>query len=403
MHRNLLHVEIAEVVQRGNCSGCGACALLDKDVALALADDGFIRPRVSSSESSETDPTALVEFRRSCPGISVTAQRPVDATRHDFLGPIVSIWEAYALDEDIRFTGSSGGTLTALNEWLLATGQIDSVVVAAASESGPERTESSAARTRSDVVRAAGSRYAPTANAAVADIDNPGSAVVGKPCEIAALRALAKSRDQQPPLLLSFFCAGVPSQHATDSLIRVLGVDEDAELAEVRYRGHGWPGDFYAEDVRGNSVRATYDDSWGKHLGPAVQQRCKLCPDGVGESADISAGDFWRADAKGYPDFTDQDGLSVLIARTRRGEEVIRRAAQDGVISVRAVDTDDVAAVQPFQVVRRATLLGRLAGSRLAGHPTPRYRGFRLWRLSLRSPVRTLRAMAGTFRRARRW
>ncbi len=58
MHRNLLHVEIAEVVQRGNCSGCGACALLDKDVALALADDGFIRPRVSSSESSETDPTA---------------------------------------------------------------------------------------------------------------------------------------------------------------------------------------------------------------------------------------------------------------------------------------------------------------------------------------------------------
>ena len=131
MHRNLLHVEIAEVVQRGNCSGCGACALLDKDVALALADDGFIRPRVSSSESSETDPTALVEFRRSCPGISVTAQRPVDATRHDFLGPIVSIWEAYALDEDIRFAGSSGGTLTALNEWLLATGQIDSVVVAA--------------------------------------------------------------------------------------------------------------------------------------------------------------------------------------------------------------------------------------------------------------------------------
>lgn len=82
-------------------------------------------------------PDGLVEFRRSCPGISVTAQRPVDATRHDFLGPIVSIWEAYAFDEDIRFAGSSGGTLTALNEWLLATGQIDSVVVAAASESVP--------------------------------------------------------------------------------------------------------------------------------------------------------------------------------------------------------------------------------------------------------------------------
>ncbi|RZL84972.1 MAG: hypothetical protein EOP32_01615 [Rhodococcus sp. (in: high G+C Gram-positive bacteria)] len=403
MHRNLLHAEIAEDVRRGNCSGCGACALLDKDVSLALADNGFIRPRLNSSDSSETDPTALAEFRQSCPGISVQAQCPADATRHDFLGPIVSVWEAYALDAAIRFKGSSGGTLTALNEWLLATGEIDSVVVAAASASGPERTESSAVRTGSDVVRAAGSRYAPTANAAVADIDNPGSAVVGKPCEIAALRAIAKSRDQQPPLLLSFFCAGVPSQHATDSLIRELGVDEGAELAAVRYRGHGWPGDFYAEDARGNSVRASYDDSWGKHLGPAVQQRCKLCPDGVGESADISAGDFWRADAKGYPDFTDQDGLSVLIARTRRGEEVIRRAAQEGVISVRAVDPDAVAAVQPFQVVRRATLLGRLAGSRLAGHPTPRYRGFRLWWLSLRSPVRTLRATAGTFRRARRW
>ncbi|WP_231868993.1 Coenzyme F420 hydrogenase/dehydrogenase, beta subunit C-terminal domain [Rhodococcus opacus] len=315
----------------------------------------------------------------------------------------MSIWEAYALDKDIRFRGSSGGTLTALNEWLLASGQIDSVVVAAASESSPEKTESSAVRTRSDIVRATGSRYAPTANAAAADVDNPASAVVGKPCEISALRALAKSRDQRSPLLLSFFCAGVPSQHATNSLIHELGVDDGADLAALRYRGHGWPGDFYVEDTRGNSARTSYDVSWGQHLGPAVQQRCKLCPDGVGESADISAGDFWRADSDGYPDFTDQDGLSVLIARTRRGEEIIRRAAEEGVIAVRAIDPDAVAAVQPFQVVRRATLLGRMVGSRLAGHPTPRYRGFRLRRLSMRSPLRTLRAMAGTFRRARRW
>ncbi|MBC2642689.1 MULTISPECIES: Coenzyme F420 hydrogenase/dehydrogenase, beta subunit C-terminal domain [unclassified Rhodococcus (in: high G+C Gram-positive bacteria)] len=403
MDPNRLHAEIEEVVRRGNCSGCGACALLDKDVVLELADNGFIRPRIGVSGPSDTDPTALAEFRQSCPGVSVQAQRPVGTRRHDFLGPIVSIWEAYALDEDIRFKGSSGGTLTALNEWLVATGQIDSVVVAAASESNPAKTETSSVRTRADIVRATGSRYAPTASAAAADMDNPASAVVGKPCEVAALRALAKSRDQQSPLMLSFFCAGVPSQHATESLIHDLGVDDGAEVATVRYRGHGWPGDFYVEDAHGNSVRTSYDVSWGKHLGPAVQQRCKLCPDGVGESADISAGDFWRTDSSGYPDFTDQDGLSVLIARTRRGEDVIRRAAEEGVIAISAIDPDAVADVQPFQVVRRATLLGRMAGSRLAGHAAPRYRGFRLWRLSLRAPLRTLRAVAGTFRRARRW
>ncbi|MFZ2174970.1 MAG: Coenzyme F420 hydrogenase/dehydrogenase, beta subunit C-terminal domain [Rhodococcus sp. (in: high G+C Gram-positive bacteria)] len=400
---NALHDEIVKVVSRGNCSGCGTCALLDPDVTMHLADDGFVRPRIAPSADGEQDVASVAEFRRSCPGVSVSAQSPEGATRHDQLGPIVSIWEAYAVDDDIRFTGSSGGALTALNDWLLGTGQITSVVVASASETDAAVTVSGAVSTQSEAVRAAGSRYAPVANAAKADLDDARSAVVGKPCEVSALRALAEARNQEPPLLLAFFCAGVPSQRATESLIRDLGVAEGTELSTVRYRGHGWPGDFYVEDAQGNSVQTSYEESWGRHLGPTIQQRCKLCPDGVGESADITAGDFWRSDSRGYPDFTNRDGMSVLIARTRRGEDILCRAAQDGVISIRAIDPDDVAQVQQHQVVRRATLFGRMTGGALAGHRTPRYRGFGLFRLSLGTPVRALRAMAGTFRRARRW
>jgi coenzyme F420 hydrogenase subunit beta len=232
---------------------------------------------------------------------------------------------------------------------------------------------------------------------------DPGGAVVGKPCEVSALRALTERRGEEPPLLMSFFCAGVPSQSSTGRLLESLGVSAGEPVTSLRYRGQGWPGNFQAGTADGRTVSATYDDSWGRFLGPTTQWRCKVCPDGMGESADLVAGDFWHADDRGYPSFSDEPGRSVLIARTRRGREVVEAAIAAGVLSVRPVDLAAVAAVQPLQTSRRRTLAGRLFGARAAGRPTPRYVGFRLLTAGLRAPRESLRAARGARSRSRTW
>lgn len=388
---------VGRVVAAGACSGCGLCARLDAGLTMTLDAAGFARP--VRTGPSTADAAAVDAFTRACPGRTVRAARPDGVGRHPLLGPVAGCWEACASDPEARRRGSSGGVLTALTTWLVEQGEAVRGVGAARDPGEPRRTVPVTIRSRADALEAAGSRYAPVSVCAHPDAADPSSVTTGKPCEAAALRALA---DGGPaPLLLSFFCAGTPSARATDAVLERLGVRADEPLTALWYRGRGWPGSFTARRPDGSQVATSYHESWGEVLGRDVQWRCKTCPDGVGESADVVAGDLWRTDARGYPVFTESDGWSALVARTPRGRDVVERAVAAGVLTVRPVAPDDVMAVQPLQTTRRRTLAGRLAGARLAGARSPRYRGFGLLRLALGDVRATLRTARGTYRRVR--
>lgn len=398
---------VARVVDTDNCSGCGACTLLDTGLTMRLDEAGFVRP-VRVGESS-TSADAQRRFEAMCPGVVVRAATPEGTKRHPTMGSYLGVWRAWAADPEVRLRGSSGGVLTALSAWLVESGEVPSVISAGASKTDPRQTVSVSISTREEALEAAGSRYAPVALAgAVGDVGGAGRrsaagvAMVAKPCEVAALRALHASEPagDAEPLLFSFFCAGTPSQAATTALLTDLGVEPDRHLAELWYRGRGWPGSFTAI-ADGHRVEASYDRSWGQFLGPTMQWRCKICPDGVGESSDVTAADFWSTDEHGYPDFTEGPGYSALIARTARGRDVIARAQEAGVIVTEPIGIEEVAAIQPFQRNRREQLAGRLLGARAAGQPIPRYRGFGLLRLSMQRPRTTIRTLRGSFRRVR--
>jgi len=405
--RRELDAAIRRVVQRNACIGCGLCTQLDTSLRLELDADGFLRPHRSDAPGVVA-PDARRQFERSCPGCRVDAARPPGSRRHATMGSSFGVWEAWASDEVVRRRGSSGGALTALHGWLLEQGRASAIAGASVGRER-RRTVPVTILSKEDALAAAGSRYAPVgvlADPALASCD----AITGKPCEISAIRLLgstprsdgaAHSGDAGGPLLLSFFCAGTPSQRATDELLARLGVGADEAVDDLWYRGHGWPGRFTVRaDGRDGSL--SYEESWGEVLGRATNWRCKVCADGVGESADVVAADFWRIDDRGYPVFTEGPGSSALIARTRRGLEAVLAAQAAGAIVLRPITMSALANVQPLQRNRRTTLFGRLMGSRLAGVPGPRYRGFRLWALALRHPRQNLRAARGTRARLRR-
>jgi len=391
--RGQLDARVQAVIEADLCSGCGGCCLLDAGLEMDLVD-GYRRPvRVRSSTAS---PEAVAEFDRVCPGILVRAPHRGGRRWHPVLGAYVGVWSAAAVDSEIRHAGASGGVLTALSAWLTSTGAAHRVIGATADVHQPQRTVTVEIANRADALAAAGSRYAPVSNASSPAATSPDTAFVGKPCEASAIRALTRSA-VAPPLILSFFCAGTPRQDATDGLVAAFGMDAD-QVTSLRYRGNGWPGNFTVTDGR-KVGSLSYDQSWGEHLGPTVQWRCKVCPDGLGESADVVAGDYWEADERGYPVFEERDGTSALVARTDRGRDLIERAIAAGVLTATPVTADQVVRVQPFQRRRRSTVLGRLVGSLCAGGGVPRYRGFRLLRWVAILPREQIRTARDTRRR----
>jgi coenzyme F420 hydrogenase subunit beta len=392
--------QLQNVVQNGNCCGCGGCAVLSGRVSLAIDLAGHLVPSVSEEGGSLAGPPREASFESVCPGIRVVAL-PSQGRWHPVFGSYLRAWAGEATDPRIRRAGSSAGVLSAFSDWLIRTGQVDSAVMAAAAEEDASFTAAVVADDRASVLAASGSRYAPVSTLARHDLSSR-SAFVGRPCEASALRALladSSSSGAEAPPILSFFCAGVPSQRATAKILEILGVSRE-KVRTLRYRGNGWPGDFTVEARDGLTKHMSYEESWGRYLGRSLPWRCKICADGTGGAADVVAGDYWQADSRGFPLFDDSDGRSVVIARTERGLDLVERARADGVLKLSTVDLDDVARMQPLQTVRKRTLLFRLAGRRIAGYRTPSYVGFRLVKASLWGPQRVARALFGTIVRS---
>ncbi len=383
------------------CTGCGACAALAPDaVQMHLAEDGFIRPRGIGALSRSQ--TGLIDAI--CPGRAQSAPAPA---RHDhpLWGPYAQISQGWAKDDELRNAGASGGALSQMLVWLLETDQVDGVVHIAAHADAPMANQITLSQTRSEVLDAAASRYAPSSPLLVVAklLETEGRyAFVGKPCDVAGLRHWAKQDprvSQRFPVMLSFFCAGVPSLNGAEQVAGHLGVKR-SDVKRFKYRGGGWPGLTEVETHDGQTRSMQYHESWGDILSPQVQHRCRICADGIGLAADIAFADAWETDARGYPRFTEQDGRSVILARSAAGLRLVREAVRAGALHSEPLSIDALEAMQPGQVRRRRELLGRLAGRSLAGLPIPKYRGLGLWACARQAGVRqTLRAMLGTARR----
>ena len=202
--------------------------------------------------------------------------------------------------------------------------------------------------------------------------------------------------------MLSFFCAGTPSQAGTDRLVARLGADKTG-LTSFRYRGDGWPGYATAVDAMGVARRMSYAESWGDVLSKEVQFRCKICPDAVGGVADIACADAWYGDDAGYPSFDEAEGRSLVVVRTAAGTALLDAARAWGAIVTAPLDAAEIIRMQPHQARRKRLVASRLAGTMAALQPRPRMAGLAVAAAAAQAaPAEQARSFVGTFRRVLR-
>ena len=376
------------IVEEGMCIGCGLCESLAGTacVKMQVVESGFERPVVVGSLSHET----VDAIYDTCPGTRVEALPTLlaeQAASHDLVwGPHERFIEAWAGDPAVRHEGSTGGVLTALGQFLVDTGEVDFVLHAKAGGNDPTFGQPHVSETAAEVLDGAGSRYGPTAVLQnVHDQLEKGRpfAFVGKPCDISALRALAR-RDERVDALVKYFltpvCGGFASPKATEAFIETHHGVQKSEIESFRYRGFGCPGPTTFETRNGQSHAATYTEYWGEdEKSWNVPWRCKICPDGIGEGADIAAADNWPGGAPDPTTEADDPGTNAVIVRTKAGGDLMTRAIAAGYLAIGdTLDAAHMSNVQPHQVKKRQAARARWDGMASQGRLTPRTHGLRL-------------------------
>jgi coenzyme F420 hydrogenase subunit beta len=383
------------------CAGCGVCAVACPEKAITLIDvpDQGIRPVVDKARCLKCSECVKV-----CPGIEVSHQSFNSQTMPELRrgwGPVLQVWEGYTADPEIRYKGSSGGVATTLALFCLETKQASGVLHIGVKSEAPLQNVPVFSKTKEELLACTGSRYSPAAPCERFDwIEKAETSCVfiGKPCDVVALRksqAVNQVLNEKVFLAISIFCAGTPSTSGTVSILETLGVTR-TDVAEIRYRGCGWPGKT-AIKIQGsdNKQEMTYEESWGGILSKHVPLRCRLCPDGTGEFADISCGDPWYRQIE-----PGDSGRSLVLVRTERGREILRKAMEAGYVELETVRPAVLAASQRTLLKKRQMLFGRLAAMRMMFIPTPKFEGFSLLANWYQLPwADRLRSILGTIRR----
>jgi coenzyme F420 hydrogenase subunit beta len=377
-------LELDEIVINGLCVGCGLCRSIAEPggIRMIMTVEGRERPVATEPLPQQ----ALETINAVCPGTRVVGANPEqlaeDAKTDLIWGPIArsTMTIAHASDPEVRYRAAAGGVLTALGQYLLHSGAVELVLHVRASTEAPIRTVATVSETPEDVLAAATSRYGPAPVLedflGVVGRGRP-FAVIAKPCDIGAVRLMAATDGRVRDLMrycLTLSCGGVSDFGKSTDLLAERGIAE-RDVTLFRYRGHGNPGPMRIEARDGRHFEVAYNEFWGDEAGWRIQPRCKICPDAVGEAADLVAADCWPG---GSP-VGEDEGFNAVFARTAAGKSLFERAVAAGVLTiVRQIGFPDIGLFQPHQADKKRALWARLEGMKAVGMAVPNVEGLRL-------------------------
>ena len=177
---------------------------------------------------------------------------------------------------------------------------------------------------------------------------------------------------------MTLVCGGFAELTKSEDFLKSFDVNEQ-ELKTFRYRGYGNPGKMYIQTKDGREYDREYNSFWGEESTWRVPFRCKICPDAIGESADLAALDTWEG---GSPKVEDE-GFNAVIIRTERGRELVNAATKAGYIKIgNYLNIDDVNNFQPHQVNKKKAVYSRHQGLLKNNKPAPDTKRLRIKQIS---------------------
>lgn len=332
----------AEVIQADLCTGCAGCVVSCPHDVIGYdhRQDGY-RP---FHLEDELGPADCVHGQKGCTTCTRACPRFRDwepeANEHLFdaqrapdqlAGIYQDILLTRASDDLVHQTGQDGGLVSAILVWALREGYIDGALTSFVDDAdGGWRTVPGVARTREEVLAAAGSRYTYCANTLAIDAARDQGlsklALVGMSCQSSVPPVMwsRKVGKISKPIVfnLGLLCSKTFDDAIFEELFRDKYRIERADITKVNIKGvfQIWTADGGYHEINLKECHA-----W-------TRPGCTHCPDFAAQHADISCGGIGK----------DND-WTLTIVRTDLGREIISRMIDEGAIVARPADEDPAA------------------------------------------------------------
>lgn len=314
------------IITPGFCTLCGACEAACPVHAIKI-EGNKIHSILDCSEALDLCPICY----DICPhseallleAMGFVADAPF---RRSNLGYYRKIVLAQATERRLRELSHSGGVVTSLLMHLIANKTVDSAVVSEAEPHVPLKLKPSIGLVPDDILSSVDSKFFPSSVAkafgkAVYEYGKANVAFVGIPCHVLALRKLEAWQHkfaENLKIVIGLSCLWTFSLgHLLEYLSSVYHI-KASNIKRIDLQKE------YVVDTTKGTIRIPLSE-----VKPHVLNSCRTCVDFTSELADISVGGA-------HP----LEDWSMVIIRTKHGEDVFSDAVKHGVIRTRNIDEE---------------------------------------------------------------
>jgi coenzyme F420 hydrogenase subunit beta len=327
--------QLQSVMRSHLCTRCGSCVGLSGGKIVFEDKTGKYLPKIISP----IDDTLADTLWEACPGKQFNFPEfqkefyPDAAHFHTFIGPYERIGIGYAADALVRHEGASGGIISAILIWLLKQQKIDGAVVLGMSKTEPWLTQAFIATTPEEVLQGAQSKYIiSSTNDILPEIEafNGKLAYVGLPAQIQSIRKLQRMKHpsvKNISYIFGPFYGNTLHFSSVNSFLKTHGEKDYHNITKLYFRYGEWPGNMRVELKSGRVIELKKFHA--NYLIPFHILRNSLyCTDLTNEFTDISGGDAWA------PVYEERGkGFSMVISRSKKGDELLREMIDAGWLS----------------------------------------------------------------------
>jgi coenzyme F420 hydrogenase subunit beta len=327
-----------KIINEDLCCGCGACEGICPVNALFIDSKKTFKPTLDKKKCIQCNLCFEV-----CPGKGwnpvqqakiICEQENIEMDLN--YGPVKNYYMGKAIDEKINEAGASGGIGTELLLYLLEKNIVDKIVCVVLEGGIPKVKITNKPEV---VLKAAGSKYSPVPVVKEIIRELKGNskrkiAITVLPCHMAAIEnylRINKCLDRKSIYAIGLFCGDLKEYESIQQISNNLNI-KDNDISEfLGWRYGKWPG------------KASFKLKDGKIKGKELQKwlgisrpfyalhRCLMCPSRENWLTDIALADNHKG----------KTNETVIISRTKKGNDILEGAAKEGYITLEQMDKNN--------------------------------------------------------------